>query len=103
MNKELLTAQAATVIVALSNLSPGDLPHTNADKAHIVTILNIVLSVVGALTLLMITVSGFRYVTSAGNEQKAAKAKSGLTYALVGLVVAIMAESIVIFVEKRLT
>lgn len=100
MNKTLFSQ--ILFFAQLTAVKSADLPQTAAGKHQITTILNIALSIVGALALLMISISGFRYVTSAGDEQKAAKAKAGLTYALVGLVVAVSAESIVLFVGNRL-
>jgi hypothetical protein len=98
----MMTALYTLAAAGMTKLNSGELPRANADQAHLITILNIVLTIVGGLSLLMITLSGFRYITSAGDEQKAAKAKNGLTYALVGLVVAVTAESIVLFVGNRL-
>ena len=85
-----------------TGISGVDLPHVAADSASIQTILGIVFGIIGALALLMITVSGLRYITSAGDPEKTARAKNGIIYALVGLAVAISAESIVYFVVNRL-
>ena len=43
------------------------------------------LQAVGTLALLMIIISGFRYITSAGNEEQATQAKEGLKWALAGV------------------
>ena len=85
-----------------TGISGVDLPHVAANSASIQTILGIVFGIIGALALLVITVSGLRYITSAGDPEKTAKAKNGIIYALVGLVVAISAEAIVAFVVGRL-
>jgi hypothetical protein len=82
----------------LSNVSPGNLPNINANSSHLKSILDIVFGVLGALAFLMITISGFRYVISAGDPQKAAKAREGIIYSLVGLAVALTAGAIVNFV-----
>lgn len=66
------------------------------------TILGIVFGIVGAIAVLYVTLSGFRYVTSAGDPQKIAKAKNGILYALIGVVVAILAEAIVVYVGSNL-
>lgn len=87
----------------LAPISPGDLPQTTADKAHLVTAQNIVLSIIGAMTFLVIVISGFRYIVSAGDPQKTAKARNGLIYALVGLAIALAADAIVFFVIDRAT
>lgn len=80
---------------------PAGLPTPAADQGALKTILSIVFGIAGALALLMIVVSGLRYVTSGGDPQKAAKAKEGIIFALVGLAIAISAEAIVSFVVKR--
>jgi hypothetical protein len=89
------------VVADLTKITPGNLPQTTADRAHLVAIKNIVLSIIGAMSLLLIVVAGFRYVLSAGDPQKAAKARNGVIYALVGLVIAIAADAIVTFVVNR--
>lgn len=83
-------------------IQPGNLPNPTADQSSVSTVLQIVLGIIAGLALLMITVSGLRYITSAGDPQKAKQARDGIIYSLVGLVVAIMAEAIVTFVVGRL-
>ncbi|MEK7594231.1 MAG: pilin [Patescibacteria group bacterium] len=58
----------------------------------VVTILSIV---VGAIAVIMIIVSGFRYITSGGDSGKLGTAKNTLIYALVGLAVAVLAQLLV--------
>jgi hypothetical protein len=85
-----------------SAITPGNLPTPSADQGAVGKALEIVFGIIGAMALLTITVSGLRYILSAGNPEKTAKAKNGIIYALVGLVVAISAEAIVAFVVNRL-
>lgn len=59
------------------------------------TIVNVLLWVVGALSVIMIIFSGIRYVTSAGDAAKTKAAQNSLIYAVVGLIVAIFAWTIV--------
>lgn len=72
--------------------------HRSASGSDIQHILQIVFAVAGALALLMVTISGFRYVISSGEPQATAKAKDGILYALIGLIVCVLAEAIVSFV-----
>lgn len=94
------------LIAAANSLSPvvapNALPQPNANTSEIKTILSIVFAIIGALALLMITISGLRYVLSGGDSQRMAKAKDGIIYALVGLVIAITAEAIVNFVVGQI-
>lgn len=96
----------STLVHIIASLSPITAPHSlpqpHADKGAISGVLEIVFAIVGALALLIIVVSGLRYITSAGDPGKTAKAKDGIVYALVGLVIAISAEAIVSFVVNKL-
>jgi hypothetical protein len=83
---------------ATTAINPNPLPHVAASRAELQTILAIVFGIVGALSVLFITISGMRYILSNGDPQKAARAKDGIIYALVGIVIAISAEAIVAFV-----
>lgn len=74
----------------------------NNNDQVIQTIAGIAFGAIGALSLLMIVVSGLRYVTSAGDPERMKRAKDSIIYALVGLTVAITAESIVALVVGRL-
>jgi hypothetical protein len=89
--------------ILATNISGGSLPKVDVSDngSTIPTILGIAFGLAGGLALLMITVSGLRYILSAGDPQKAAKAREGIIYALVGLAIAIAAESIVYFVASQ--
>jgi hypothetical protein len=93
---------AGLKIFADSAISRGNLPVIDTGSSTVTTIMGIVFGIAGALALLMITVSGLRYITSAGNPEKTSKAKNGIIYALVGLVIAISAEAIVAYVANHL-
>ncbi len=88
--------------ILATSIQHGDLPTAHATQGTIKKVLDIVFSVIGALALLMITASGLRYILAGGDQQKVAKAKNGIIYSLVGLLIAISAEAIVSFVVKRL-
>ncbi len=83
-------------------LNTNVLPHTAASNTTLKTILSIVLGVVGALSLLFVTIGGFRYVLSQGDPQATSKAKSTILYALIGLIIAGVAQAIVTFVIGKL-
>lgn len=84
-------------------LRDGDLPTTftqnsqlGSDKLQ--TVLKIVFAFAGAIAFFMVTLGGFKYVISQGDPGATAKAKNTILYALIGLVVCVMAFSIVTFV-----
>ena len=56
---------------------------------------NIMLFAVGILAVIMLIWGGIRYTTSAGDSNKVQAAKNTVLYAIVGLVVAILAYAIV--------
>lgn len=61
-------------------------------------VINILLFVVGVGAVIMLIVGAIRYVVSAGDQQAVAGAKNTILYAIVGIVVAVMAFAIVNFV-----
>jgi hypothetical protein len=62
------------------------------------TVTNVMLFVVGAISVIMIVVGGLRYVISGGNSTSVTTAKNTILYAIVGLVIAIMAYAMINFV-----
>jgi hypothetical protein len=58
--------------------------------------------VVAIAAVIMIIVSGLRFITSNGDPQTAASAQKGLLYAVVGLAVAAFTQLIVSFVISKL-
>lgn len=68
----------------------------------VAAVINILSVLVGIAAVIMIMVSGFRYVTSGGDSSKIASAKSTLIYAVIGLVIVAMAQIIVKYVLDRL-
>lgn len=65
-------------------------------------IINILLYISGIIAVIYIVIAGFRYITSNGDSSSISKAKNNIMYALIGLVVAIMAYAIVNFVLGKL-
>jgi hypothetical protein len=64
----------------------------------IAKIINVISSLVAAVAVIMIIVGGFRYVVSAGDSNKVGAAKSTITNAIIGLVIAVFAQVIVRYV-----
>lgn len=62
---------------------------------------NILATVGGIIVVIMIIVGGIKYVTSSGDSAQAASAKNTIIYGLIGLIVIILARSIVGFVLTR--
>ncbi len=62
------------------------------------TIVNTMLFILGIIAVIMIVIGGIRYVVSNGDSSAVAGAKNTILYAVIGLVVAILAYAIVNFV-----
>ena len=62
------------------------------------TIVEVLLTAVGAISIIMIVIGGILFALSSGDTQKAAKARSTILYAVVGLIVSVFASAIVNFV-----
>ena len=71
-------------------------------KSIVESVTEFVTAVIASLAILMIVISGIMYMTSGGDQQKAETAKKMLTYAIIGLVVALLAYAIVIIVGNQL-
>jgi hypothetical protein len=77
------------------------LPHPNTGST-IKSVLEIVFSVMGAVSLLILVLAGFSFITSQGDAQKVATARNAIIYASAGLAVSILAVSLVGFVIGHL-
>lgn len=67
----------------------------------IANILNTVYGVVGVVAVVMIIFGAFMYTTSAGDAKKIEQAKSTITYAVIGLVVVMLASAVTYFVIEN--
>lgn len=67
------------------------------------TITNVLLFILGAISVIMIIVGGLRYVISGGNSTAVTAAKNTILYAIVGVIVALLAYAIVNFVLTSFT
>jgi len=62
------------------------------------TITNVMLYLVGAVSVIMLIIGGIRYVVSGGDSTAVQGAKNTILYAIVGIVVALLAYAVVSFV-----
>ena len=61
------------------------------------SIVQVLLTAVGIISVIMIVIGGIMFATSSGDAQKTAKARNTILYAVIGLVVSIFAAAIVNF------
>lgn len=64
---------------------------------------NILSWIVGVAAVIMIIIGGFKYVTSNGDANGTSGAKNTILYAVIGLVVAALAQALVQFVLNKTT
>ena len=60
-------------------------------------IINVFSAIVGIVAVIMIIVSGLQFMTANGDPQGIAKARTALLYAIIGLVIVVLAQTIVHF------
>jgi len=84
---------------AQGNGQPSDL---FGDNGIFTTITNTMLFIIGALSVIMLILGGLRYVISGGNAAAITAAKNTILYAIVGLIVALLAYAAINFVLTTL-
>ncbi len=85
-----MTVDQQIDLIAINTGLPTDEPDSIIEK-----IIKFLLSFIGGLSVLIIVIAGFVYVTSAGDENKTEEAKKWIIYAIVGLIVSLLAWVIV--------
>lgn len=64
-------------------------------------VINTLSWIVGLIAVIMIIIGGLKYITSAGDSNSVNSAKNTILYAVIGLVVVLMAQILVKFVVSR--
>lgn len=64
-------------------------------------IISVLSLLIGVAAVIMMMVAGFRFLSSGGDASKVNSAKNTMLYAIVGLIVAAMAQMLVLFVLRR--
>jgi hypothetical protein len=67
------------------------------------TITNVLLFLLGAISVIMIIIGGLRYVISGGNSTNVTAAKNTILYAIVGVIIAMLSYAIINFVLGSFT
>ena len=76
--------------------NPGSTSASLTDMIKI--IVNVLLFIVGVVSVIMIVIGGIKYTTSNGDSNQVTSAKNTILYSVIGLIVAILAYAIVDFV-----
>ncbi len=89
-------ANGATIADGVDCASTSGTPKTLFGANSIfTTVINTLLFVIGALSVVMLIIGGIRYTVSGGTAAQVTAAKNTIMYALIGLVVAFLAYAIV--------
>jgi len=86
--------------------STGQFPITvlgqsgNSPIQVIGAVIRLMLWIAGVLAIVFVIIGGYQYMTSLGNDEKAAAGRKTLTYAIIGLVIIILAYVLVQLVVK---
>jgi len=106
----VVTLPVASVFAASCSGSPADCIKQGTDSVdsqsgggasleeNIKSVVNVLLFLLGAIAVIMIIIGGIRYATSNGDASGIKGAKDTILYAVIGLVVAILAYAIVNFI-----
>lgn len=95
--------QAACDGVALTGGAGCDSDAANNTINNVIkTVIDIFSIVVGVTAVIMIMVGGFKYIVSSGDSSNVNSAKNTILYAIVGLVIVVLAQVIVRFVLGRI-
>ena len=63
-------------------------------------IITVIISLAGFVSLAMLIVGGFKYLTSGGDPKKVAAASTTLTYAVIGIIGIIVSWLILLFIKE---
>lgn len=69
----------------------------------ITNISNSLLLLVGIVAVLFLILGGFQYITSAGNPENINKAKTTITYTIIGVLITLLSYAVVKFIVSQFT
>lgn len=96
------SSEAASSSVCQDNASGKGTTLADPNNGIIPKVANIVAAVGGIIAVVFIMVNGFTIMTSTGDSAKITKARDGLIYAAVGLVVIVLARTIIALILRYL-
>lgn len=101
----LTTSVGAVGITDGANSARGDeqTEELTGEGGAFTTVTNVLLFIVGAISVIMLIVGGIRYTVSGGDSGQITAAKNTILYAIVGIVISILAYAIVNFFIGQFT
>ena len=101
MKKSLIALIVGSLLLLSGGLALGQIdvaPEVEPIGA-LETIIDIVFTVLIVLAVLFLIIAGFYFVTASGNPEQIGKARNMVIWAIVGVVVALLARGIVSFIR----
>jgi hypothetical protein len=98
-NSDLCAGDAADSAVCKDKTDKN--PLTGSDGL-LVRITSIIAYVAGAAAVIVVIISGVRYITSGGDTAKVGSAKGALINAVIGLIVIVLARTLIVYVLNKL-
>ncbi len=100
---EIGTPPAKIKVPCPFGTTPGGGPAQKQTFGQLVVVtLDIVLLVIGGLTVVSLIWGGFRYITAYGNEEAAESAKRIIKHSILGLIIVVLAFAIVAIITNIL-
>jgi hypothetical protein len=95
-----LLATASSIIRSSASAACGSSCNQVSLQSIFTNVTNILVFLIGAVSVIFIIIGGLRYVTSNGDSKQVSAAKDTILYAVIGVIVAIAAYAIVNFVTS---
>lgn len=96
--QQTASAQELSITSGAKSAQGNDQPdRLDGDEGMFKRITDVLLFVIGAVSVIMLIVGGIRYVVSGGDQAAVTSAKNTILYAVVGIIVAILAYAVVNF------
>lgn len=107
MNSKAVEAQASVVCDGLTSATGNDCGQDPSDSGGIdnaiKTTLNILSMIAGVAAVFMIMYAGIKFITSQGDSSGVASARNSILYAIIGIIIVVMSQTIVYFVLNSTT
>ena len=96
--------EALSIQCGANSAQGSDTPSNlfDGEDAVFKVIVNVLLFIIGAVAVIMLIIGGIRYVVSGGDQAQVTGAKNTILYAIIGIVVAVLAYAVVNFVLTSL-
>ena len=97
---DILKLVSSVIGLSVSDLGGGGMVN-NSIEGVVKNVINVAMSVLGVVSVIMLIYGGYNYTTSGGDASKVTKAKNTILYAVIGLIIALLALAIVNFVLQN--